>query len=37
MTMVSCGLDGEEAEVLGTPRTIPDMDLKWPLQFLLWY
>jgi hypothetical protein len=35
--VVSCGLDGEEAVVLGTPRTILDMDLDWPLQFLLWY
>jgi hypothetical protein len=37
VSRVSHGLDGEEAEALITPRTIPGVDLEWPLRFLLWY
>jgi hypothetical protein len=37
VSMVSRGLDGDEAKALSTPRTIPGMDLEWPLRFLLWY
>jgi hypothetical protein len=37
VSTVSRGLDGDEAKALSTPRTIPGMDLEWPLRFLLWY